>query len=298
MVDDRRLRSSPPSLPALVTRERRAAQLLRLERPGARGLGEALDLGVELVDRARVAAAHDRDDEPLRRSARRRRGRSGRGRRSRRPRARVQLGELLQRLRAPPSAPSARAASGRRAPKSHSSTQVTAGTSRCARAMCSAISAAHAAQAARGGPRGPSRGLPAAPRTSVLGDAALRPGACDGVEIDAELLGDPAHERGGAHLRAVGARTPRAGPLGRAVGSRSAAAVAADHDEHRADRDDVALARRGCSRRRRPPATGSRPSSCRSGSRRAGRPRRSPGPRRRASGRSRPRSGPRRGPAA
>ena len=33
--------------------------------PALRGFGEPAHLGVELVERARVAAAHDRDDETL-----------------------------------------------------------------------------------------------------------------------------------------------------------------------------------------------------------------------------------------
>ena len=126
---------------------------------------------------ARVAAADDRHDEPLRRSARRCRGRSGRGRRSRRPRA-------ARSARGTPSAPPpSRAArvgsSSLRSTfeKSHSSTYVTAGTSRWARVRCSTI--------CRRTPRTFSRrpsglratSLPARGGADVvLGDAAARAG--------------------------------------------------------------------------------------------------------------------------
>ena len=119
--------------------ERPAAQLLRRELAGARGLGEPPHLGVELVERARVAVADDRDDEALlglhrdadvvavevARSRRRRVARSARGT----PAAR---GDRLQHAAA---ASSFRSTSA----KSHSSTQVTGGISRCARVMCSNI---------------------------------------------------------------------------------------------------------------------------------------------------------------
>src|SRR5213078_4302613 len=66
----------------------------------------------------------------------------------------------------------------------------------------------------------------------LLGDAALRPGPRQRIDVDAELLRDPAHQRRGLclpgpslWLRATSARLP---------------AVAADHDQHGADRDDLA----------------------------------------------------------
>ena len=55
----------PADLPALVTVNVAAAQLLRRELARVRGVGEPLDVGAELVERARVAVAHDGHDEPL-----------------------------------------------------------------------------------------------------------------------------------------------------------------------------------------------------------------------------------------
>ena len=111
----------------------------------------------------------------------------------------------------------------------------------------------------------------------VLGDPALRPGARDRREVDAELLREPAHERRRAHLVVASARGRAARLRGGSARLRGSA-VPADHDEHASRRARRRLRRRGSARRRRPRATGSRPSSCRSRSRRAGRPRRSPGP--------------------
>src|SRR5580765_8926658 len=64
VVDDRRL-EQPGELARARDRERRAAELLRLEGACPGGLSEALDLLGELADRGRVAAADDRRDEPL-----------------------------------------------------------------------------------------------------------------------------------------------------------------------------------------------------------------------------------------
>ena len=55
----------PASFPALVTVNVEPRSSSGCELPGARGLGEALDVGGELLHRSRVAAADDRDDEPL-----------------------------------------------------------------------------------------------------------------------------------------------------------------------------------------------------------------------------------------
>ena len=52
-------------MPALVTVNVEPRSSVGRELPGPRRLGEAADVGVELLDRARVAAAHDRDDEAL-----------------------------------------------------------------------------------------------------------------------------------------------------------------------------------------------------------------------------------------
>ena len=185
--------------------------------------------------------------------------------------------------------------------KSHSSTQVTGGTSRCARAMCSAITR----RTPRSGSRRPSAAVPttdpAAARTS---SSVIRP--CGPVPCTCSM----STPSSSAILRTTGVARARAlgGPAGLVCGASTAAGVggsaaggsrvAADHDEHRADRNDLALGHEDARRRRRPQETGSRPSPCPSGSRRAGRPRRSPRLRRRATGRPRPPSGPRRDPAA
>ncbi len=140
-----------------------------------------------------------------------------------------------------------------------------------------------------------------------LDDPPVRPRALQRGQIDAELLCEPAnegrglnavrrglvllqHKRSGSSLRAV--------PGVAAAADGGAVAVGADLHEHGADRDDVAFGDEDPDAPCRRQATGSRPSSCRSGSRRAGRPRRSPGPRPRATGRSRPPSTPRPGRAA
>ena len=202
MVDERR-HEQAGRLAGARHRERAAAQLLRLQRARLRRLGEAPHLGVELVERARVAAADDRDDEPLL-------GLDGDADVVAVEQhelavldARVQLRELAAATRRPPSARAARAASGRRREKSHSSTQVTAGISRCARVRCSNI----CRLTPRSGSRSPSVGCrtrpPAAAAHVLLGDPPLRPGAGDGGEVDAELLRDLADERRRAHLLAV-----------------------------------------------------------------------------------------------
>ena len=63
MVHDRRLEEAG-ELARARHAEGRAAQLLGGERPGAGALGQPAHVGVQLVDAARVAAAHDRHDEP------------------------------------------------------------------------------------------------------------------------------------------------------------------------------------------------------------------------------------------
>src|SRR6266508_5630639 len=62
---DQRRDEEARELPRARDRERAAAKLLRCEPAVARGVGEALDLGVELLERARIAVAHHRDDEAL-----------------------------------------------------------------------------------------------------------------------------------------------------------------------------------------------------------------------------------------
>ena len=56
---------SPAALPALVIVNVPPRSSSGFERAGVRGLGEAPHLGVELVERQRVGAVDDRDDEAL-----------------------------------------------------------------------------------------------------------------------------------------------------------------------------------------------------------------------------------------
>ena len=162
--------------------------------------------------------------------------------------ARVQLGELLQRSAQALQHASARAGRGRRSVKSHSSTQVTAGTSRCARAMCSAISAAHAAQRLAAALAGRVRGRPASGRAAhvVLGDPPLR-ARCRSTTLESTPSSWAIRRTSGvARTRLPPARPDCPGSDPDWLGQRGAArhalgAVVADHDEHRPDRDDLAL---------------------------------------------------------
>ena len=62
-VVDQRRHEEAAELAGARDRERRVAQLVGLERAGARTLGEPVDLGVDLGDREPVAATDDRHDE-------------------------------------------------------------------------------------------------------------------------------------------------------------------------------------------------------------------------------------------
>src|SRR4029077_935756 len=126
------------------------------------------------------------------------------------------------------------------------STHVTGGTSRCARVMCSAMRR----RTPRSGSPPPSSFCPPppprpppplcrpAPRRAhvVLGDAPLRSGSRNGGEVDAELLRDPPNERSRANSR--GRPFCRYGRLPR---TRLVAVRLADDDQHRSDRNDLAL---------------------------------------------------------
>ena len=70
VVDERR-HEQAGGLARARDRERAAAQLLRFQRPGVRGLGEAPHLGVELVERELVGAVDDRARRAPARSGRR-----------------------------------------------------------------------------------------------------------------------------------------------------------------------------------------------------------------------------------
>ena len=229
----------PADLPALVTVNVEPRSSSGLSVPALRRVGEPLHVGVELVERTRVAVPHDRDDEPLL-------GLHGDADvvavevdELVAVDARVQLRELLQRRRD-------RLQHERQEPlrvdavKSHSSTQVTGGISRCARVRCSNIcrlrrGSAPASSACRARGRGA-----AAPRTS---SSVIRP--CGPVPaIAASSTPSSCASRGRAASRAPCSswlrRRLRSGRCRRAAGC--AAPFAADHDEHRADGDDLALA--------------------------------------------------------
>ena len=161
--------------------------------------------------------------------------------------------------------------------KSHPSTQVTGETSWCARAMCSAMSR----RTPRSGCRRPScdsAPLPAA-RDVILGDPPAGAAAGDGgpgrprapVRLGERAVA-PApwpRARGGA-ATSFSRRLFRTGLLH--VGRRGA--FLADHDQHGPNRYELALAHEDARHLSRPRARESRPSSCRSAPRRAGRPRR------------------------
>ena len=64
VIHDRRLEEAR-ELPGARDREGRAPELARIERPGTRTLREPADLGIDLLHRASVRAAHDGNDESL-----------------------------------------------------------------------------------------------------------------------------------------------------------------------------------------------------------------------------------------
>ena len=264
MVDQRRHEEARRAARAR-DRERPAAQLLRRERAGLRRLGESPHVGVELLERPRVAVAHDRNDETLlglHRDA---------------DVVAVEQTSSSPSMRAFSSGNSCSAAatafstSGtscfRSTPlKSPSSTHVTGGISLRAREVLEHLPPDAADRLAPAF----ARRRAAAAAHVVFGDPPLRPGAGDRREIDAELLREPSDERRRAHLVAARAR---------ARCRRSACAVPSPPiTTSTVPTGTTSPSARGSSRRRRRPATGSRPSSCRSRSRRADRPRRSPAP--------------------
>ena len=131
--------NTPPSLPALVTVKVEPRSSSGASVPARARVGEAPHVGVELLQRARVAAAHDRHDQAV----------VGLHRDAEvvaveqhdlvALEAGVQLGELAQRQRGGAAATGPRACVRSTPVKSHSSTKVTAGTSRCVRVTCSTI---------------------------------------------------------------------------------------------------------------------------------------------------------------
>ena len=83
----------------------------------------------------------------------------------------------------------------------------------------------------------PSLSRPGRAADVFLGDASLRAGARERVQLNAELLRDLAHERCRASFR--GGRRLRDGLTLRLYPGRAVARVAADDDEHRPNRDDL-----------------------------------------------------------
>ena len=300
MVDERRDEEAG-GFAGARDRERAAAELLRLERPGVRGLGEAPHLGVELVERERVGAVDDRNDEALLRLDGDAEVVAVEQHELAVLDARVELRELLQRL------------DDGLEDERDEALEVDAGE-------VALLDPRHGRDLVRARQVLEHLALDAA-QLNALAFGRGRAAGC-GAHV---LLGDPPL-RTGARDTARGRRRARPRLSGSAA-SRELSPLVTDCDlllfgrepvPREAARHPQARARsrrrrsrrapcrpgrrrpprRESARRCRPPATGSRPSSCRSRSRRAARPRRSPGPPRRASGRSRPRSAPRRDPAA
>ncbi len=196
VVDDRCLEEAG-ELARARDGEGRAAQLLRLERAGAGAFGQAGDFRGELVDRRRVTPADDGDDEPV----------TGLDRDAEvvpvevddlvafEPR--VQLGELLQGLRT-------RLQHRRQQELEVELAEVAFLHPRHRRHL--AVGAGHVLG---NQPPNPPQRLPASLRarsrclslrrgraTHVrFGHSSLRAGPFERVEVDAELLGKPAHER-------------------------------------------------------------------------------------------------------
>ena len=168
--------------------------------PRLRRFGEALDLGVELVERARVAVAHDRHDEPLLGLHRDADVVAVEQHEVVAVDARVQLRELLQ--RGGDGLQHARqqllqvdvAEVGLLDPRDR-------GDLVRAREVLEHLAADAADRLAPLRRRG--RCGSAAAADVGLGDSPLRPGAGDRREIDAELLREPPDERRRAHLLAL-----------------------------------------------------------------------------------------------
>ena len=240
MVDERG-DEEPAELAGARDRERRVAQLLAVSDPAARPVREPPHLDGDLVDASPLAAAHDRDDQPVV-------GLDGDADVDAVEEddvvaleAGVELGEPRERPAA------AWIASGTSEPrstpvKSHSSTKVTAGTSRCVRVTCSTI----ARRMPLTGMRRPSCAV-ALPRPrrerrpprSARRDRSRRvrparrrapwPAAGRPASREPPPSGRPARPR-----RAARSRAPPAAP--RVDGAQELLARLADHDEHRADR--------------------------------------------------------------
>ncbi len=233
VVDDRR-REQPTELPRARDRERRATELVGRKRPGPGSVGEPPKLCVDLLHRQSVAAADHRDGQSLRRLH---------GHADVVPieiddlapvEPRVELRKVRERRRA-------RLDDLRDKAVEVDRVEVAFLHPRNGRDLAVrprhvlGDDAPHAAQGlapALGG--GSSSGGRA---DVVFGDPPLRPAPDDGGEVDPELLGHLAHERRRAHtiagLDGHGGRSVCGSGLGRRI--------AADDDEDRAHRDNLAL---------------------------------------------------------
>ena len=154
--------------------------------------------------------------------------------------------------------------------KSHSSTNVTAGISRCVRSTCSTI----ARRIPRTGTRRPSVGAAAAAHVG-LGDAAAGPGALHRRDVDRSSRASRCSGRAssGSEPTTATMGSAGAGCLERRRAPPSAAAARRRRRSAQAwrRRRRARPPARGCGVRRRPPASRSRPSPCRSESRRSAR---------------------------
>ena len=192
---------SPASFPALETVKVESRSSVRGDRAGACGLGEPLDLGVDLGDRTARGSRGRRARRGPGPSARRRRCRSARGRRRRRPSRRA-------------------FSSGNSASESaHALTTVASSSARGDRAEVALLDprdgrylAVRARHVLRDEPADAPHRLAspfggravAAPRTSSSVIRPPGPVPATRAEVDAELVGDPPHERRRLHLPPAG----------------------------------------------------------------------------------------------
>src|SRR5215218_6731334 len=250
---DQRRHQDPGELARARDREGAAAELLRLQAALARRLGETRHLSLELLERGRIAVAHDRNDQPV----------VGRDRDADvvavevdqlvAVDARVELGVFLERQRR-------RAQREGDEPPQVDVSEITLVDPRDRRdvAVCTRHVLGHQAADAADPLPPLARGRRSEPRRRpadvVLGHSPLWPATGDRGEVDAELLGEAPDERRRAHA-AVGDTAEglslghgrsgrgllrrRLGPRLRAIFRRGAVA---DDDEHGADRHDFPFA--------------------------------------------------------
>ena len=242
-VVDQRRHQQAAELPGARDAEGRAAELLELQRAGACPVGKALQLRVELLEAGFGAVPNDRDDEALVRLDGNAEVAAVKVDDLVPLEPRVQLGKLLQRARC--GAEDERDQQFRVDVREVALLDPRDGRDLAVRArQVLGDASAHAADrlaAAFGWGR--ARRCSAGHAADVLlGDPALRTGAGQRVEIDAELIRDPSDDGRRTDLAAARRERLRSRADALRWGSGDAVgAVAADHDEHRADGDDLAL---------------------------------------------------------